>query len=210
MSRLSTLGHGLYDRVFHRGEASRSAVPESVDDTATTLRMSRAGSNTDGHSDARDRSDATRRAEARAALNTTQELSEDDLEVASDLARDDDERRKAAGDLASDSRVISDEVLLAGADLGDDVVTTVGTEVKDGGDLYGIHVPPASDRAQLDDDHAFAGGQNWIESLEERAIEGGPEPEHELDIVDENDGPSNTDSKDRPVADRGSAGPRGL
>lgn len=191
MSRLSTLGHDLYERVFHRGAASHTGVPESVDDTANTLRMSRA--------------------DARVRLSATQELTEEDLEVASDLQRDDDiEKREAAGGLSADRRVISDEVLLAGADLGDDEVITTNLEVKDGGDLYGVHVPPASDRAQLDDDRAFEGGQNWLESLEERAAEGGPEPERELDIVDEDDGRPNTDSKDRPVADRGSAGPRGL
>jgi len=87
---------------------------------------------------------------------------------------------------------------------------TTDSSIKDSGDLYGVHVVPASDRAQLDDDHAFEEGQNWIEALETRAAEGGPEPEHELEIVDDNDGTPSSDTKDRPIADRGSAGPRGL
>jgi hypothetical protein len=41
MSRLSSLGHELYDRVFHRGDSSRSGVPESTDDTTATLRIVR-------------------------------------------------------------------------------------------------------------------------------------------------------------------------
>jgi hypothetical protein len=119
-------------------------------------------------------------------------------------------------------RIVRDEDVEVAEDLesldvdqlayGEDATPGDSTEVsvKDGGDLYGVHVAPASDRAQLDDDHAFDQGQNWIESLETHAAEGGPEPEHELDIVDENDGTPSSDTKDRPVADRGSAGPRGL
>ena len=69
----------------------------------------------------------------------------------------------------------------------------------------------ASDRKQLDDDTSFKVGQSWTESLEERAAEGGPEPEARVDVVDEDaiDHPS-TDTRDRPIADRGSGGLRGM
>jgi hypothetical protein len=125
-------------------------------------------------------------------------------------------------DTTTTLRIVRDEEIEVAADLdsldvdqlayGEDATPSDSTEVSvnDGGDLYGVHVAPASDRAQLDDDHAFDQGQNWLESLETHAAEGGPEPEHELDIVDEEDGTPSSDSRDRPVADRGSAGPRGL
>ena len=79
---------------------------------------------------------------------------------------------------------------------------------RDHSDPYGIHIPPAADDTLVDDDSMFATGENWVESLETRAAEIGPLPEHELDIIDGDDGapPSN---QDRPIADRGSGGPRG-
>ncbi|HEX4453891.1 MAG TPA: hypothetical protein VH143_23665 [Kofleriaceae bacterium] len=83
--------------------------------------------------------------------------------------------------------------------------------VLDQGDLYGVHTPPAADRRIPDNDAAFDAGQNWIEALEERAAEGGPEPEHELEVVDEADETHpHTDTKDRPIADLGSGGRGGL
>ena len=81
------------------------------------------------------------------------------------------------------------------------------------GDLYEVHVVTAGDRDLLDDDLAQGEGENWLERLEASAAEIGPEPEHELDIVDDSDlhaGHHKTDVSDTPVADRGSAGPRGL
>jgi hypothetical protein len=84
----------------------------------------------------------------------------------------------------------------------------------DVGDLYGIHTPHATDRGHPDDDHAFDQGQNWIEALETDAAEGGPEPEQGVeDVVDDEDvyGPPHaSDTRDRPVADRGSGGPGGI
>lgn len=84
----------------------------------------------------------------------------------------------------------------------------------DVGDLYGIHTPHATDRQHLDDDTAFAEGQNWIEALEADATEGGPEPEQGIDdVVDDEDifdPPHASASRDRPVADRGSGGPGGI
>lgn len=89
---------------------------------------------------------------------------------------------------------------------------TVNETVADTGDLYGIHTPRAEDTTHPDDDQAMAAGQNWIEALETDAVEGGPLPEHELEIEDdaENDRPPHaTDTRDIPVADRGSGGPAG-
>jgi len=93
----------------------------------------------------------------------------------------------------------------------DTEVTAPMRRKKDGGDLYGVRTPPASDRDVPDDDHAQADGQNWLEALEERAAEGGPEPEGEVEVVDEDDitTPHSIEAQDRPLADRGSAGPRG-
>ena len=117
---------------------------------------------------------------------------------------------QAEADAAHDLATLDVDQLAYGEDATpipvDDEVT-----IKDGGDLYGVRLPAAADRHQLDNDEAMATGQNWIESLETHAAEGGPEPEQELDILDEEDlVKSSADSKDRPIADRGSAGPRGL
>jgi len=81
------------------------------------------------------------------------------------------------------------------------------------GDLYGVHVPPAVEHHLPDDDHAQAEGENWLEHLEARSAELGPEPEHVLDMSDDSDshaGHHKTATSDTPVADHGSGGPRGL
>lgn len=81
----------------------------------------------------------------------------------------------------------------------------------DAGDLYGVHTPKAQQTVHLDDDRAQALGENWVEALEEDAIEYGAEPEQTLVFLDEDDLETPpTDTRDIPVADRGSAGPRGL
>jgi hypothetical protein len=168
MSRLSSFGRDLYERVAHRGEPAHPAAPMAISESEPTTPFIR--------------TDAGAEAAAPA---------DDDLEIAQDLHGLDVEQ-------------------LA---YGEDAQTPDSPEVsvKDGGDLYGIHIAPASDRAQLDDDDAFETGQNWIEALETHAAEGGPEPEREIEIVDDEDVVSpSSDSKDRPIADRGSAGPRGL
>jgi hypothetical protein len=173
ISRLSSIGRELYDRVVHRGEPAHPVAPLAVNDSEPTTRFAR------GDSD-------TLRIEGEAGGD------DDDLEIAQDLGSLDVEQL-AYGEDAETPTAVSD------------------VSIKDGGDLYGVHIVRASDPAQLDDDDAFATGQNWVESLETRAAEGGPEPEHEVDIVDDNDLTSpSSDAKDRPVADRGSAGPRGL
>jgi hypothetical protein len=85
--------------------------------------------------------------------------------------------------------------------------------VRDAGDLYGGHTPPAVDREHPDDDRAFAEGQNWIEALETSAVENGAEPERELDdIIDDEDvlqPPHASRQRDTPIADYGAGGRRG-
>lgn len=81
------------------------------------------------------------------------------------------------------------------------------------GDLYGVHVATAADRELPDDDQAQAEGENWLEHLETTSAELGPEPEHAIDVIDDSDphpGHHKTATRDTPVADRGSGGPRGL
>jgi hypothetical protein len=164
MSRLSSFGRDLYDRVAHRGDPARPAAPLASSDSEPTMPFVRAD---------------------------VAEPTDDDLEAAQDLGG------------------LDVEQLAYGEDAQTQAAPEV--EIKDGGDLYGIHIVPASDRAQQDDDEAFELGQNWVESLETRAAEGGPEPEREIEIVDDEDviAPS-SDSKDRPIADRGAGGRRGL
>jgi hypothetical protein len=84
---------------------------------------------------------------------------------------------------------------------------------QDDGELYGAHIPPAEDRELLDDDTSFEEGETWLEHMEATAAENGPEPERAVDPLDDTDphaGHHKTDTRDIPVADRGSAGPRGL
>lgn len=83
----------------------------------------------------------------------------------------------------------------------------------DSGELYDLHMPRAVDRELPDDDQAQSAGMHWFEHLEASAAEFGPEPEYSIDVVDDSDphaGHHKTDRRDTPVADRGSAGPRGL
>jgi len=84
--------------------------------------------------------------------------------------------------------------------------------LKDTGDLYGVRTPHASDR-DLDGATDSPQGENWIEALERTATEYGAEPEEELVVIDDSDehrGPHPSDHRDRPVADKGSAGPGGM
>jgi hypothetical protein len=101
-------------------------------------------------------------------------------------------------------------------DVEDEAEAEAGAE--DTGDLYGVHVTPAEDRelAAPDDQDSYKDadlGENWIESLEQHAAEGGPTPEHEVTVIDDSDPHDDhppTDFRDRPKADRGSGGPGGL
>ena len=80
-----------------------------------------------------------------------------------------------------------------------------------GGDLYGVHAPAAMDRTVPDNDQSYDRGENWLEALEATSAENGPIPEAPIDILDDEDlEHPPTDTRDIPVADRGSAGPRGL
>jgi hypothetical protein len=134
-------------------------------------------------------------------------LSTEDIAAAEDLASLEVESESIDSSMASD-----DQPILVGNM--DDVIELDPSMRRDAGDLYGAHTPPAVDREHPDDDRAFQEGQNWIEALETSAVENGPEPERELDaIVDDEDvlGPPHaTARRDRPVADNGSGGRRGL
>ena len=120
-----------------------------------------------------------------------------DAEAAQDLAMLENDRDDAALDLDTPSETTLDTVDAA----------TEG----DVGELYGVHTPPAVDRTLPDDRVAMDDGQNWIEALQESAVEYGAEPEHEIDPIDEMDKPPHpSDLRDRPIADRGSGGPSGV
>jgi hypothetical protein len=89
---------------------------------------------------------------------------------------------------------------------------TVNETVADIGDLYGVHTSRAEDTTHPDDDVAMREGQNWIEALQTDAVEGGPLPEREVESGDDADldrSPHSSDTRDTPVADRGSGGPAG-
>ena len=100
-------------------------------------------------------------------------------------------------------------------DLGGEPAETLYAEdvyLHDTGDLYGVHVPPAQTTSHLDQDAAMDGGQTWLEALETDAIEGGPLPERTLEIIDDEElehTSHRSDTRDTPVADRGSGGPAG-
>jgi hypothetical protein len=88
----------------------------------------------------------------------------------------------------------------------------------DTGELYGVHLPAPADK-DLDvsaDGESFRDselGEHAFETLEKKMAESGAEPERPLDIEDDSDlerGHSSSDTKDRPVADKGSGGPGGL
>jgi hypothetical protein len=134
-------------------------------------------------------------------------LSTADVEAAEDLAG-------LESELDDDDLVVVTETqAVVGGDI-DEVVELDRPVRHDDGDLYGAHTPAAVDRSHPDDDRAFDEGQNWIEALETSAVENGAEPERPLDdIIDDEDvlqPPHASDHRDRPVADLGSGGRRGL
>lgn len=141
-------------------------------------------------------------------------LSQEDVEAAQDLAGLEsaiDERSIA--DLAEiDGLQVIDE--RSDAELDAVIELIAPPRPRDAGELYGAHTPPALDREHPDDDRAFDDGQNWVEALETSAIENGPGPERALDdVVDDEDilrPPHRSDVRDRPIADHGSGGRRGL
>ncbi len=123
-------------------------------------------------------------------------------------------------DALGDLTALADETVIAQAEAAGPTATVTSIEEldelanvhpRDAGDLYGVHTPQAVETVHPDDDRAQAHGENWVEALQEDAVEFGPEPESVLVFLDEADLDSPpTDNRDRPVADRGSAGPRGL
>jgi len=96
----------------------------------------------------------------------------------------------------------------------DTTLDAIEESAHDTGELYGVHTPPATDRTHPDGDVSFEEGQHWLEALETDSVEMGPEAEHDLsDVVDDEDiyaSPHPSDKKDTPVADRGSGGPGGI
>jgi len=120
-----------------------------------------------------------------------------DAEAAQDLAMLESELDEQSLELDTPSQTDADAIANAAHDVGE---------------LYGVHVPPAVDTTLPDDDRSYSEGANWLEALETSAVENGAEPEREIDIVDDADLEDHhpTDTRDIPVADRGSAGPRGL
>ena len=120
---------------------------------------------------------------------------------------------EAAQDLAGlETELDEPEIVLTGNI--DEVIELDRPVRRDGGDLYGAHTPAAAHGVLPDDDRAFEEGQNWVEALETSAIENGAEPERPLDdIIDDEEvlqPPHASDRRDRPVADLGSGGRRGL
>jgi hypothetical protein len=88
----------------------------------------------------------------------------------------------------------------------------------DTGELYGLHMPKAEDREPelTPDQEQFLdvdSGETWLETLDKKSVEFGPEPEEVIDPVDNSDelgGHHSTESGDPPVADKGSGGIGGL
>ncbi|HEY4060130.1 MAG TPA: hypothetical protein VGM39_26125 [Kofleriaceae bacterium] len=84
---------------------------------------------------------------------------------------------------------------------------------RDTGDLYGVHMVAAEDPHHADNDVAMEDGNNWLEALAADSVEGGPLPEQEVDIDEDDEialSGHKTDTSDTPVADRGAGGPGGL
>jgi hypothetical protein len=61
-------------------------------------------------------------------------------------------------------------------------VEELGVDVQDNG-----AIPVALDDELPDNDRSFEQGQNWLEALETRTAEDGPEPEHAIEIDDDHD-----------------------
>jgi hypothetical protein len=125
-----------------------------------------------------------------------------DAEAAQDLA---------ALDTESGTETEYDEAILE-RDTLSQVSDAIDHEIRrDLGELYGMHTPAAVDRSIPDEIAAMEEGQTWMEALESSAAEFGAEPEHTLDPTDETDRPPHpSDTRDVPVADRGSGGRSGL
>jgi hypothetical protein len=105
------------------------------------------------------------------------------------------------------------------ATTADEYAETDQTDIGDVGDLYGVHVPAATD-ADLDqsaDGESYQDanlGEHVFETLEKKMAEGGTaNPEEDVEFEDDSDplgGHHKSDRRDLPVADKGSGGPGGL
>lgn len=115
----------------------------------------------------------------------------------------------------------------ADADLDAAVATTAedysdiidATDIGDAGDLYGVHVPRASDpqsdiRGDREAFDAESDGEHMFDSLQRKMTENGTaDPEEDVRFEDASDrqgGHRKSDTRDRPIADKGSGGKSGL
>ncbi|MBV8755688.1 MAG: hypothetical protein JO257_00345 [Deltaproteobacteria bacterium] len=138
-------------------------------------------------------------------LDETQDFHLEPLEVEVQPGAENQEEIDAALDLSE-------------ADDDDDVDTyeTRTADAEDTGELYGGHITRADSPERgvgANGDYVEADlGENWLETLEADAVEGGPAPEQEVDANDDQDVEAHhgTESGDRPVADKGSGGAGGL
>lgn len=125
-------------------------------------------------------------------------LSNEDIEAAQDLAG-----------LESDVDQIAQD-----DDVSIERFPVDASDPRDAAELYGSHLAMAVDRVLPDEDQAAAEGQTWFEALETSAIESGALPARTLDDLLEDDDLAHPlhapERGDRPVADYGSGGRRGL
>jgi hypothetical protein len=84
-------------------------------------------------------------------------------------------------------------------------------DILDLGEIYDFEeaVTAAPGPTPVFEDRAQAHGENWVEALQEQVIEEGFDPDAVLVFIDESEPEPPTETSERPVADRGSAGPRG-
>lgn len=129
-----------------------------------------------------------------------------DVEVAPEAERQEDV--DAALDLSEADDGVADQV---------DPYDARTADAEDTGELYGGHITPADapERGAGPEHGQYAEsdlGENWLETLEADAAEGGPVAEREVHANDDQDHDVHhgDESGDRPVADKGSGGPAGL
>lgn len=98
----------------------------------------------------------------------------------------------------------------------DDTYEARTADAEDTGELYGGHITRADapEHGAGPDGGEYAEselGENWLETLEADAVEGGPAAELEVDANDDQDTvQKGSEGGDRPVADKGSGGPAGM
>ena len=121
---------------------------------------------------------------------------------------------EAASDLAGlESELDGDSMQIDAMDDSTAIAIAQTMGASGSGELYGLHTPRAEHGTLPDDDESMSDGQTWLEALETSAIENGAVAGQELDIIDDADlerGSHRSMRDDRPIADLGSAGPRGM